>query len=317
MSKKIYLKRRKPFIHEHMNSEIMEEQMSYTKRSLASFFESKTSTNSGSGLNPIEKKLLMPIVLGIDIGPDFFKKVNDYYVEIDTKIPAGKKGLELEIGLLNDEKKLGERLYPESSTDLSINLPLNIDDYLRYRHALAHPLCAASPEQAEGHSLHVIWCYLEDPGVVMKNKLGDIEVQDRAMISYQQIKGDISRVKMVVSLMKNMIPKKAGFPIPNVDTMNSDELLIALRELATVQPSRFYEYANDQSLKKRYFIDRLLSTGILVRIGNAIVDNETNNSLGDSIKEVLGYLWDGKNSGRLTYYKQKLEESGKTVLIEE
>lgn len=305
MSKKIYIKRTKPFIHEHMNSEVMDEQMSYTKRSIGSYYESKTSTNSGSGLNPTEKKLLLPLILGVDIGPDFFKKVNDFYIEIDTKIPYGKKGLELEIGLQDDTKSLSME-----------NLPLNIEEYIRYRHALGHPNVAASPEQAEGVPLNLIWFFVEDPTLVVKRKINAIDLLDRAMVDYQQIKSDPQKVKMIVTIMKNMIKKRAGFPVPNVDTMSADDQLLALRELATEQAERFHQYANDQNLKKAYFIDRLLTASILSKIGNAIVDNDSNEKLGDSIKEVITNLWDGKNSSKLTGYKQKLEESNRTVMLD-
>lgn len=299
-SKIIYLKRTKPFIHESMGSEVMQEQLSHTKRSISSYFAGPNSAKIGTGLTPAEEKILIPALLGIEVNDKFYDRLTLFYTEIDTKVPHGAVGLQLEVGLeLDNTKPVTHSEVKDGRTVL--NTPLNIMDYIRYRHAIKFPYTALSPEAAEGNQL--MWFFIEDPKLVTNSKMAEIEIRDEAMADYQQAKSDPKKVKMLVTVLRNYIRKKPGKPPVNVNNLGADELIITLRELATERPDKFHELANDADLKKRYFIDELLGVGLIQRQGNSIVDKDTNTNMGDTLKEVVVFLWNPKEAARLQRLK--------------
>src|SRR5690606_19206039 len=103
----------------------------------------------GSGLTFQEQKLLLPDVIGVEANDkDFRREVEKFYHEILTKIPDA--GIELEIGLENDNEPLSES-----------NMPLNIKDYVIYRHIINSPQVAKDKDTADRWG-HLKPFYIED-----------------------------------------------------------------------------------------------------------------------------------------------------------
>lgn len=316
-SKIVYLKRTKPFVHESMHSEIMQEQLSYTKRSIGDYYASGSSDRPGTGLTVNEEKILLPALLGIEVNGEFYEKLKKYYTEINTQVPHGQVGLELEIGLeLDNSKPITFSQKTSQGVDI-FNMPLNLKQYLIYRHALGCSLTAPSPEAAEGAPADYYWFYVEDPKLVLQSKMGDVEIRDKAMTDYAQMKSDPKKVKMLVSVMRSYIKKRPGRPPVNVNNLGQDELVLTLRELATDRPEKFHELANDQDLKKRYFVDELLSVGLVQRVGNSIIDKETNQNMGDTVKEVVMFLWNPKEATRLNRFKLEYDQKTSNKVLAE
>ena len=168
--------------------------MAMSKKSLGSFWENSFSKTIGSGLTFNEQKLLLPTI--VDCEPEdrnFRAKVAEYYGSIKTIVPY-EKGRELEIGLSESNKD------PLSAK----NLPLNLADYITYRHAAAHPLCAKDKQSADGNML--VEYYIFDP-----QEQEDFEVKlsqdaDKALELYLKIKKTPERVDMLLTLL-NVDPR--------------------------------------------------------------------------------------------------------------
>lgn len=279
----IYIKRAVPFVHDQINSEAMQEQLSMTSKSIGSYYPTKNSPKIGTGLTIEEEKLLLPLQLSISPADiNFMKEVSKWYGDFTTRVPGGM-GLPLNIGLQVDNSQ------PISAS----NLPIELMDYLRYRHALGYPKTAPSPEAAKGNSL--IEFYIEDPEKVIKAREADNDIKDKAIADYMTIKGDQDRVNMVLTVMKQHIRKQSGRPPINISTLAPSEKIIILRELANMRPEKFSHTVNDPSLKTVYMVEEFLSTGILQRVGNMIVDNtDGQRALGSTVMEVVTLLKDPK-----------------------
>lgn len=313
-SKIVYLKRARPFIHESINSETMQEQLSYTKRSISSYFASPNSPKIGTGLTPAEEKILIPALLGIEVNAQFYDKLTLFYTEIETKVPHGERGLELQVGLEISNNLPVTHVVKEGDV-VRQNLPINLMDYVRYRHAIAFPYTAPSPEAASGNPL--VQYFIEDPTLVLAQKINETEIKDKAMADYQQVKSDMKRVKMLVTVMKPYIKKKPGKPLVNINNLGPDELILVLRELAIERPEKFHEFANDADLKKRYFIDELLGVGLIQRVGNSIIEKSTNTVMGDTVKEVVLFLWNAKEATRLQRLKSEYDQITSNKILTE
>lgn len=278
-SKKIYFKCAKPFIHAGIKSEAAIEQLELAKRSMGSYFLNKHSTRKGTGLTTEEVELLLPQIL--DVRPtdlEFSKKVDLFYTEINTTIPY-TRGLELEIGLRVDNDA------PVSKE----NMPIALEDYVRYRHALSHPECAKSPEEAKGNQ--TIKYYFEDLEDTLERNLREEELKDKAAMLYQQVKAEPDKIRMILSLARLDLPRKTGEVIV-VDAMSPGEQQLKLKEFVTSKPKKFYEVASDAKLKNRYIMEELISVNLLKRAGTSILITESSEVLGINADKAMDDLFD-------------------------
>ncbi len=295
--KLIYIKRSTPFVHDQINSEAMKEQLSMTKRSIGSYFPSKNSPTIGTGLTPAEQDLLMPIQLTmVKTHPDYHKTFKEFFININTDIPGGFKGRELNIGLEDNTKALS-----------ATNMPVALMDYIRWKHAIGYPNTAISPEAAKGNP--TVEYYQEDPVRVAENNYKNVGLDDDALAEYLKAKEQPEQVNMLLSVLKGYIRKQSGRPPVSIARTTPEERVILLKEIVMSRPEKFYEAAKDPNLKKRYLIEELLGTGLLSRIGNSIVDVEDSNKpLGNTVVEVLTMLSNPKEAERLQRLKASYDE---------
>ena len=303
-NKFIFIKRAVPFVHDQINSEAMQEQLSMTTKSIGSYYVSKNSPKIGTGLTIEEERLLLPLQLSISPADiNFMKEVNKWYGDFTTRVPGGQ-GLQLNIGLQKDNTLA-------ISQD---NLPIELMDYLRYRHALGYPNTAPSPEAAKGNSL--IEFYIEDPEKVLKFREADNEIKDKAIADYMTIKGDSDRVNMVLTVMKSYIRKKAGSPPININNLAASEKVILLRDLANMRPEKFSLTVNDPNIKIIYMVEEFLSLGILQRIGAMIVDTtDSQRALGATVLEVVALLKDPKEGHTKNRLKGEYDTRKRTKVL--
>src|SRR6185369_4084929 len=269
---------------------------------------------------------LIPILLQIRIDNhvEYAKAKFEYFNDIVTKVPGGKVGLALNIGLNDNTKPLGRYViketieipYKDNGEDkvrvedkeiVKYNLPDNIEDYIRWRHAIGYIYTAPSVEAAQGNPL--IQYYIEDPKRVIESNYKELETADNAYTEYVKIKNDSKQVDMLLTVLRTYVPKKSGRPPVNVNNLSPEERIMLLKEVAVQRPEIFYKFATDANLKKRYFVEELLSVGLMNRIGNTFVDNtDSNFNLGDSIADVVQNLWNAKETSRLNRLKALYDE---------
>jgi len=294
-SKKIYIKRNRPFVHEQLRSTEAQEYLSYSKRGIGSYYASKNSSRQGTGLSDEEVKLLLPQIL--DIRPDdmeFRKKVAAFYIEINTPVPH-ERGTELEIGLeLDNDKPVTDYIEKEEKDKEGkpirvYNLPINIEDYVRYRHALKHPHCAPSPELAKGNQ--TVDYYIEDPEKVLVNQINTVDYADKALQMYQQIRNEPKKIKMILTLLQMELPRKsAGQPVI-VEKLTDEERVLYVRQLAMNKAEKFLRVAEDKFLQQKYILNELISVNLLKRAGTSILVTSSSEPLGinenDAVKNLF------------------------------
>lgn len=294
----IYIKRALPFVHDQISSEAMQDQLAGTHRSIGSYFNATGRT--GTGLDYKEEKFLMAQYFSLDEkDPKLSVETTKFYEDISTKIP-GKKGLELNIGLQVDNSK------PVSPD----NMPINLIDFLKYRHATGYGKTAPSPEKARGNPL--IEYYVEDPTSVLAQQVSKLEMKDNAMIEYLRIKDNNDTVNMVLSLMKQFIRKEQDKPPVNLGRLKGigslKEKQLILSDLVSMRPEKFHQVVTDPNIRKKYFIDELITVGIIRRVGNTLIDTTDNNRpLGFTESEVLTLLNQPLETSTLSRFKQELD----------
>jgi hypothetical protein len=246
-----------------------------------------------TGLTFEEQKILLPIVLGIEAeDKDFRRAVTTYYHEFMTRVP--KEGLKLQISLENDNDKLSKS-----------NLPLNIPDYLAYRHILNHR--EVSQNKAEAEANYVKKFYLVDPDGVTKEAVRINSLEDKAVSLYMRYKEDVVKTDQVLVMLG-----------VNINKMTHDDKVLKLKDFAQSNPElnkveqaeafqRFITVCEDKDLEYKYLIQEMVGTQYLKRVGTNIVITESSEKIGDNIEDAVLYLKNPKNSRQVLIMKAQYE----------
>lgn len=263
-----------------------------SKKSIGSYWESVSSKKLGSGLTFKEESLLLPHLIDVDADDrEFRKKVSEFYINMDTQVPHDK-GRTLEIGLETSNTK-------EVSKD---NMPLNISDFVRWKHAIGHPFVAKSKEEADGNAL--IEFYIFDKSEVIKKNTKKADERDAAMQIYLEIKGDKEKVDMMLTLL-GKDPREFSGP----EAFESK--LAELRKFAESSPETFTTIHNEGDLTARYWIKTMINVGVIKTMGAKHFDAESDKLIGHNLEETLYYFNDEENSDVVVMLKSRAQESMK------
>ncbi len=260
-----------------------------SKKSLGSYWENSYSRTQGSGLNFEEQMILMPTL--VDCTPEdrnFRQKVSEYFASMKTLIPY-EKGRSLEIGLTKSNSE------PLSVT----NQPLNLADYVTYRHALAHPLVAKSQEEARDNILKEY--YIFDPEAAEDAQVKDSGDKDRSLELYLTIKKTPAKVDMLLTLL-GVDPRT--FKGKNASSLKLERL----KEIANSTPDVFISTFENKHFEELYVIQSMVNTGVLTRTGERYLDLSTGTTIGHSTAETVAWLKDKANSEAVAILKARMQE---------
>lgn len=273
-----------------------------------SSYHGDTGKRPATGMDDAERDILMPIVLGMDVTDrDYHKNVDAYFHEITTKV--GTTGITLNVGMTYDNDMGLQVLNPsydpkKHSVDkkFTLNLPLHIEQYIAYRHALKHPWVAHSSEEAL--SSPIAKFYIEDSEVEIKKKVESTAIKRKAnTILYTEVAEDVEKVDMYLTLM-------------GVDTRyktNEEKNTMIDIEVGN-NPEKFLEVHADENAKDKYTIMTYIRSGVLNQEGMAIVDAQTNMEIGHDLMEAVRYLRDKKNSDTANLFAVRHKEYLKSNL---
>lgn len=281
-----------------------QEFLSMSKKSIGTYFAGNLGSSVGTGLSFEEIDVIMPLLIDIPKDDRSFREgVTKFFSNISTKIPW-QTGKEFEIGLLLDNGK------PVTFVDElgKKNLPINLQDWVRYRHALKHPHVSPSKSAALGNMLAEY--YIFDQSTVNTENAAAAKIADEAMTLYLTIKKDPEKVDAMLTIL--------GVDIRAYHGLDADDLkLEKLRYLASGDekvggdPAKFIKVHTEKHFDERFLIQKMVNTGVVRKIGNQYVENETGSILGHTIEEVVYYLLDKANSDKVSFLKAKTQEAMK------
>lgn len=279
--------KRKISVIQELNKEFEMLGGSTAQKMISGYIQKGTRTN-GSGLDRWEIDLLLPSIINLDVSDrDFRTRVENFYLEINTRIP--NDGLKLETGFKkNNSEPLNED-----------NLPLDILDYVIYRHIKSHPQVASDEKTANSSALYSFW--IVDKNERLNDQIGNIEISDKAMSLYLKNKDSKEKIKMYCELLSTNLNENNG--------KSDEELLVKLKQLVLDKPKQFLQVAEDKDLEIKYFIKECRSKGILKAVGTSIIDTESGDAIGATEQEAVLYLKDAANTKHKQILLNKLKSN--------
>ena len=293
----VFIKRKQTFIEESNTDPEVAEYFNMSYRAVGSYYK-QTGKQYGTGLTRKEENILLPEMIGYypeTDRRDFRKGVGEYYRNINTKIPP--EGLRLNIALEQPDAELSEE-----------NMPVNIRDYIIYKHAQSHPETGQTYEEAEMYQ-HKRF-YLEDEDSLISDASGLSDKEDKARLEYYKIVDDGPKVEQMLVLLGVHTRK-----------MKPEEKRLKLKEYTTIEEKRtasynetklqkFIDISNDKRLKTKYLIEEMIRVDVLERVGSKILMKETGDLLGDDLKETALWFEDKGNVKEVNVLKARYKEFG-------
>lgn len=247
-----------------------------SKKKIGSYFSEHGGT-VGTGLTIEEEKKFMPRILGVaptDI--TYNKQVQEYFANMTIDVPA--TGVNLEVGLDSD----GE--------------PLNLNDYIKWKFVQACPEVARSQEEMNSMK-HLYFLY--DPKLKLEADYEKLRNKKDAYKEFIKLSVNENKLLAVMAVCGIEAPSK-------LDTKTRE---LTMEKFVTENPGRFMEVLADSNLEMKAFILDCIRTGILQRIGTAILNGDQR--LGGTMEEAIEKLKDKTESETLTVLKARLQEYNK------
>lgn len=180
--------------------------------------------------------------------------------------------------------------------------PLNLEQYILYRHCLNYPDVAK--DEAFINSNANLRFYIKD-----KNKE---EVRNNKLIKEQQ-----AALRHLVELQASPVKTNAVYVeyciysgISLSDGLSKTALIQSkeLMDFATTNPRKFNAFVNDKNLLDKAFIETLITRGELVRSDfNQQISTPDGEFIGANINEAISYFKNPNNAGLKTKLENKLK----------
>lgn len=180
--------------------------------------------------------------------------------------------------------------------------PLNLEQYILYRHCLNYPDVAK--DEAFINSNANLRFYIKDKNKeeVYKNKL--IREQQAALRHLVELQA--SPVKTNAVYVEYCIYSGISLSdgLSRTALIQSKELM----DFATTNPRKFNEFVNDKNLLDKAFIETLIARGELVRSDfNQQISTPDGEFIGANINEAISYFKNPNNAGLKTKLENKLK----------
>lgn len=283
-SKKVTVFRSNNFIQNAQKDEAAKDFMDQSSQSIGPYYESSAARIIGSGLSIPEQKLIMPWLLQVEPeDKDFKRTLFDYFNGLTTKIPP-TTGKDFEIGLHEDNSK------PITKT----NLPINIEQYVRYRHIKNHPWVADSLNAAKGNNKKLF--YIHDADLQLIADTDKVVIQDEADEVWLKIRNQPQKITM---LLTSLGFDERDFIGRNGPVRAKNEL----RAFIDTKAPKFLEVYRDDRFETKYWLRAMVKANVVQQVNQSFVIQENKKLLGKSELEAVLYLENTDNADTITYLK--------------
>jgi hypothetical protein len=268
--------------------------------SIGSFWEGPNNQKAGSGLSYEEKELLLPHLINAEKDDrDFKRMVEEYFHDMSTKVPYGT-GVTLEIGLKEDNNK-------KVSAN---NMPLNIAEYVKYRHHVNHPDMAQNKAEAESDPRKQY--YIFDPTENQRRRVEKNKEKDAAMQIYLKLANETEKIDMML-VMFEIDPRE--FEIGEDRELIQETKLDKLRELSEQRPKDFTDNYTQQDLEIKAWLRKMVTAKVLLKIGSAYRNAKDQRILGHNEAEAIAWFEDEQNEQEVALLKSSYQEASRKPVV--
>lgn len=268
------VKEKSIFLHADFDSDshLPNEVLSASEKTLGSVFKGRAPM---SPLSDEEERNYLPAILGVSPNdPEWREEVKNYWANLSIDIGTG--GVKLNI----TKRENGD--------------PVNVEDWIRYKFAKAHEAVADNKEEAQSNPNKDF--YLRDPDAVLEKENQRKKMKGQAWRHYLQHEEDEMWLDLIIRVMGNRNPKT----VPRLEEKQN-----LVTDLVGERPGEFLNYATDENLRHRAFVQAAINNEIIRIVGEDYHYNDR--VIGQSLDDVIAWLTSEENTRHLNEIKSKLE----------
>lgn len=266
---------------DHKNDPEVRAWYNETSQAIGPYFRNGDSKRVATGFIEMEERIILPGLLERQsTAADWYQAVSEFFSNYVTKVPT--RGIRLNVSLYDDSQPLSEK-----------NLPTNIGDYVRYKHALSHPEVAPSEDAAMGDPTARF--YLKDLADVKKKNIEFSETVDKADILYIDIRKKEDDLRTISKLI-------GGNHDDAIELVRAE-----VKAFVAEYPKEFIELVEDGDKLRRLFIRDLVNSGIIEVVSGIYIKADDKLELGDNEDAVIKLLSLKKNEALVNQLGTKLK----------
>lgn len=282
------------------------------------------------GLTPDEEIKFLPSILGLtNKSENWMRVVNDYWANFGKVIPTDDEGLKIEAGMWYESQEDADKAMAEEATEkrkieeakvrnvryvekftvrASLGTPLNIGDYILYRHCLIYSEVANVPEDMDKSPK--IRFYLFSKQKDTANKAISLEARRKAYIKYSESVAVPSTKGALIYLLRSDIDRYNRENPKKILTVSSEiEKDLTLEAIAVTYPEKFLSVVDDPMLLQKAFIERAIDAGEIRRLTNTeILYYGDNTKLGNNVVEAINFLSESQHADIFNTIKARINQ---------
>lgn len=299
----------------------------HQKRKIGAFLKGAEVNHA---LTPDEEAAYLPSIVGVQPNQqEWVSAVNQYWNNISTVVPYiedanGKEvGLQLECGMYyktdadltaarEEEKKEWEtyklhrdegRFYNmKFEIRFKLGSPINLNDYILFRHCLQYNRVANSPDEMYNSPNITFYLFSKDMEGIENQRL--LKIKKEAMVKYLELMEDEVKMRDVVSVLNDILKTD---PLPVTYNSSKGDIEVALDVHMNKSPATFLMVVKDESIQMKSLISRAINNGLLRRLpATDVIYYGDNTLIGNSVDEAVVFLTNDKNKVILQEIKSKL-----------
>jgi len=281
-SRKIKLKR-KEIIRYGLPQELKDEKIC----NLGSYNDK--NGNTARALTYEEEEKYMPEIVNLATSdPGFRQAVTTYYKNIRLKVTP--IGIELEIGV--DSK----------------GNPLNLNEWIWYKHAVNHPWTGKTKQETEG--VEHLQFYFEDIEADNLAKSNKADQTMAAYVEFSKLVEDEDKMDWVIRTLLTKYPDMGA--LSELVKLEPKKKKLKIAEIIEKDPIYFTEVMNDKDLIFKAELASFIDAGVLRKEGNRYLNGTEN--LG-TLDGAIAWMKDQNNSADYAILKARLSEFGTPVPV--
>lgn len=188
------------------------------------------------------------------------------------------------------------------STRYQYGMPVNVEDYIKYRHCLLYRDIAKDPALVNS-DINIRFMFKDDDKEAELLQKRRLEVNN-AKRNYLVACGD----EEIFNAIYTQYCVTVGLPV--LTNKTSIEKEIELDAYSSENAVKFNKMFNDKDLKIKAFIELLIAKGELIRMSdNQNISTATGEFVGANMKEAVQWYKNPANTNVITAYKNKLKYS--------
>lgn len=204
--------------------------------------------------------------------------------------------------LLKAANKRDDELNRLESTKYKYGYPLNINEYLIYRHCLLYSEVAK--DEAFINSNPNLRFYIKDSAKEEVRKEKILRERKNAMRNFVELDASPAKTNAVYIAYLSYKGTNISDGISKSDRVKTQELL----EFINSNPSKFNKIYNDKNILDKAFIETLIARGELIRTEfNQQISTPDGQFIGANLNEAVAYFKNPNNAGFRNQLENKLK----------